>query len=79
VVKNINSLPTWPRYTNSKEEFLDIEGFYRMTVKRKLRKAHCEFLKDPEGFLEKVTSSSISSLLKPAWLFLASFFLHIFI
>ncbi|XP_028408724.1 bile salt-activated lipase-like [Dendronephthya gigantea] len=52
VVDNVDSLPTWPRYSVGKEEYLDMDSFSQMTVRTKLREMHCDFFMDPEGFLK---------------------------
>ncbi|CAB4003973.1 Hypothetical predicted protein [Paramuricea clavata] len=56
VVDKVDILPLWPQHSDINEEFLDMESFSRMTVRTKLREKHCEFLNDPEGFIEKETS-----------------------
>ena len=72
MVDNVNALPTWPQHSDSEEEFLDMESYSQMTVRTKLRKTHCEFLKDPEGFLEQVTSGSTRNFLTtPTWFIMA--------
>ena len=48
-VNNVNTLPEWPSYTSSKEEYLDMRSLSQMVVGTKLRKKYCEFLMDPEG------------------------------
>ena len=77
MLDNVTSLPTWPEYTNRKEEFLDMESFSQMTVRTKLRETHCEFIKDPEGFLEKATSGSGRILLSLAWLIMVAVFFYL--
>ena len=73
MVNKVDTLPTWPQHSDSKEEFLDMESYSQMTVRTKLRKTHCEFLKDPEGFLEQVTSGSTRNFLTtPAWFIMAA-------
>jgi hypothetical protein len=69
---NVTNLPKWPQYIDGEQEFLDMESFSQMTVRTKLRETHCEFLKDPEGYVEKVQSDSERNLLKPAWLIMAA-------
>ena len=56
MVDNVDTLPLWPQHSDSNEEFLDMESFSQMTVRTKLREKHCEFLNDPERFIEKTTS-----------------------
>ena len=60
----VDSLPGWPRYTNGKEFFLNMGSYHHMTVEKKLRKKQCEFLTDPEGFPEEITSDATTILLK---------------
>ena len=73
MVGNVDNLPTWPEHTNSKEEFLDMDSFSQMTVKTKLRETHCQFLEDPEGFLEQGTSGSTRDFITTsAWFIVIS-------
>ena len=62
VIDNVDSLPQWPRYSNTKEEYLDIESFSQMTVRTKLREKECEFLKDPGRYLQQETSGSTKNV-----------------
>lgn len=61
IVDKVDSLPYWPRHTNSKEEFLDMGSYSQMTVGTNLRKKQCNFLMDPEGFTEETTSSATTN------------------
>ena len=61
VVGNVDSLPTWPRYSNGKEEFLDMDSFSQTTVRKSIRDKHCDFLMDPEGFLKREETTSAST------------------
>jgi hypothetical protein len=79
VVGKISSLPTWPKFTESKEEFLDMDSFSQMTVRTKLRETHCKFLKDPEGFLEQVTTCSTRIFVTTSAWFVIIVFCVIFI
>lgn len=61
VIDNVDSLPRWPRHTDTEEEYLDVGSFFQMTVRTKpgeQKEQKCEFLKDPEGFLQQETSGS---------------------
>ena len=57
VLHNIDNLPTWPKFTNSTREYLDMESLSRMVVGSRLRETHCDFLKDPEGFINKTRAT----------------------
>ena len=61
IVDKVDNLPYWPRHTNKKEEFLDMGSYSQMTVGKKLRKKQCEFLRDPEGFTEEITSGAATN------------------
>ena len=46
-----------------------------MTVRTKLREKHCEFLSDPEGFIEKAKSGSTKNVITlRAWLTMVAFY-----
>ena len=53
VINDVDSLPNWPRYTNSNREYLEMESLSRMIIGKRLREKHCNFLKDPVGFTTK--------------------------
>ena len=75
MVDDVNTLPLWPQHSDSNEEFLDMESFSQMTVRTKLREKHCEFLSDPEGFIEKATSGSTKNVITlRAWLTMVAFY-----
>ena len=73
-VDNVTSLPSWSQYSDSKEEFLDLESFSKVSVKTKLREKHCKFLADPENFVTKPTSGSGGNVrgVKSIWFFMAA-------
>ena len=61
VVDNVDSLPRWSRHSGTKEECLDVGSFFKMTLRTKSgeqKEQKCEFLKDPEEFLQQETSGS---------------------
>ncbi|CAB4026909.1 Hypothetical predicted protein, partial [Paramuricea clavata] len=75
VVDKFDSLPLWPQYSDSNEEFLDMESFSQMTVRTKLREKYCTFLNDPEGFIKKETSGSTKNFINlRAWLTMVAFY-----
>ena len=76
VVDNVDSLPRWPRHSDTEEEYLDMESFSQMTVRTKLREQHCEFLKDPEAFLQQKTSGSTKRFpVKTIWSIMATVYI----
>jgi hypothetical protein len=80
VVDKVDSLPLWPQHSESNEEFLDMESFSQMTVRTKLREKHCEFLNDPEAFIEKETSASTKNFITlRAWLTMVAFYIILYL
>ena len=51
VLKNIDSLPKWPKYTITDQEYLDMDDLSKMVVRKELREKYCEFHKNPNRFL----------------------------
>ena len=62
IVDEVDSLPEWPRHTIGKDVYLDMGSYHHVTVKTNLRKKQCEFLTDPEGFTEEITSCAKTNL-----------------
>ena len=56
-VNKVNSLPKWPKFTDSKREYIDMESLSRMIIKTRLRETYCDFWKDPVKFTKQATTS----------------------